>query len=106
MWSWPGPGSRPSLGEDAEVWARWPPPTWWASTTSAPSTFLPVADGANRVVAADFVTTDDGSGIVHLAPAFGEIDREVGVAEGLPTLNPVDAAGAFEAGSPPRPVCS
>ena len=32
---------------------------------------------ACRVVAADFVTVDDGSGIVHLAPAFGEIDREV-----------------------------
>ena len=53
------------------------------------------SDG-NRVVVADFVTTDDGSGIVHLAPAFGEVDREVGDAEGLPTLNPVDAAGRFE----------
>ena len=37
------------------------------------------------VVAADFVTVDDGSGIVHLAPAFGEIDREVGEREGLPS---------------------
>ena len=35
-------------------------------------------DARARVVAADFVTIDDGSGIVHLAPAFGEIDREVG----------------------------
>jgi isoleucyl-tRNA synthetase len=52
-------------------------------------------EGAARVVAADFVTTEDGSGIVHLAPAFGEVDREVGEAEGLPTLNPVDAAGRF-----------
>ena len=53
------------------------------------------ADG-RRVVAADFVTTDDGSGIVHLAPAFGEDDAAVGRAEGLPVLNPVDADGAFD----------
>jgi isoleucyl-tRNA synthetase len=60
-----------------------------------PFTFLPLDESAARVVSADFVTTEDGSGIVHLAPAFGEIDREVGEAEGLPTLNPVDAAGTF-----------
>ncbi|MCG8649799.1 MAG: class I tRNA ligase family protein, partial [Pirellulales bacterium] len=34
-----------------------------------------------RVVAADFVTTDSGSGIVHQAPAFGEVDHDVLVAE-------------------------
>ena len=52
-------------------------------------------EGGGRVVAADFVTVDDGSGIVHLAPAFGEIDREVGEAEGLPVLNPVGPAATF-----------
>ena len=50
-----------------------------------------------RVVLADFVTTDEGTGLVHLAPAFGEIDREVGRAEGLPTLNPVGPDGRFTA---------
>ncbi len=53
------------------------------------------ADGW-RVVAAEFVTTDDGSGIVHLAPAFGEDDAQVGRAEGLPVLNPVDGAASFD----------
>jgi isoleucyl-tRNA synthetase len=62
-----------------------------------PFAFLPIDGDANRVVVADFVTTTDGSGIVHLAPAFGEVDREVGMAEGLPTLNPVDPGGRFEA---------
>ncbi|MEX2660211.1 MAG: class I tRNA ligase family protein, partial [Acidimicrobiales bacterium] len=52
-------------------------------------------DAAERVVAADFVSTDDGSGVVHLAPAFGEEDAAVGRAEGLPVLNPVGADGAF-----------
>ncbi|HET9770374.1 MAG TPA: isoleucine--tRNA ligase [Acidimicrobiia bacterium] len=61
-----------------------------------PFTFVPIDPGANRVVVADFVTTEDGSGIVHLAPAFGAPDLEVGIAEGLPTLNPVDTAGRFE----------
>lgn len=48
-----------------------------------------------RVVAAEFVTVEDGSGIVHLAPAFGEVDREVGEREGLPVLNPVDGSARF-----------
>ena len=61
-----------------------------------PFDFVPIDGDANRIVVADFVTTEDGSGIVHLAPAFGEVDLEVGDAEGLPTLNPVDTAGRFE----------
>jgi len=44
-----------------------------------------------RVVADDFVTLDDGTGIVHLAPAYG--DLEVGRRHGLPTLWSVDLAG-------------
>jgi isoleucyl-tRNA synthetase len=58
------------------------------------------ADGW-RVVAGDFVSTDDGSGIVHLAPAFGEDDALVGRAEGLPVLNPVDATASFDASLAP-----
>ncbi|MCC5953703.1 MAG: isoleucine--tRNA ligase [Acidimicrobiia bacterium] len=54
------------------------------------------ADRALRVVADDFVSTSDGSGIVHLAPAFGEDDARIGAAEGLPVLNPVDAEGRFD----------
>lgn len=48
-----------------------------------------------RVVSADYVTTGDGTGIVHLAPAFGEDDLEVGTREGLPFVQLVDAAGRF-----------
>jgi isoleucyl-tRNA synthetase len=56
----------------------------------------PGADGW-RVVAADFVTTEEGTGLVHLAPAFGEIDRQVGRDNGLPTINPVGPDGLFTA---------
>ena len=48
-----------------------------------------------RVVAGDFVEADEGTGIVHLAPAFGEVDRQVGREHDLPTLNPVGPDGRF-----------
>ncbi|MFO0931349.1 MAG: isoleucine--tRNA ligase [Planctomycetota bacterium] len=47
---------------------------------------------------ATFVTTEDGSGVVHMAPAYGEDDASVGRRDGLPTLHPVDASGRFVAG--------
>ncbi|MBK8165726.1 MAG: isoleucine--tRNA ligase [bacterium] len=49
------------------------------------------------VVAADFVTLDSGTGIVHMAPAFGEDDYQVGQREDLAFLRPVDANGCFTA---------
>jgi isoleucyl-tRNA synthetase len=48
------------------------------------------------VTVADFVTTGEGTGIVHLAPAFGEDDMRVGREHGLPVLNPVDLEGRFD----------
>ncbi len=48
-----------------------------------------------RVVAGEFVEADEGTGIVHLAPAFGEVDRQVGRSADLPTLNPVGPDGRF-----------
>lgn len=49
------------------------------------------------VVAADFVTTEDGSGIVHMAPAYGEDDYQAGQKYGLPTIHPVNKSGEFGA---------
>ncbi|MCY4010039.1 MAG: isoleucine--tRNA ligase [Anaerolineaceae bacterium] len=57
----------------------------------------PVGEGPYaQVVAADFVKTDEGSGIVHIAPAFGADDLEVAQAQGLPILHTIDAAGRFK----------
>jgi isoleucyl-tRNA synthetase len=50
---------------------------------------------AYRVVAAEFVSLEEGTGIVHIAPAFGEEDYQVGQAEKLPFVNPVDLEGKF-----------
>ncbi|MDP1676955.1 MAG: isoleucine--tRNA ligase [Bacteroidota bacterium] len=48
------------------------------------------------VVEADFVTTDDGSGIVHMAPAYGEDDYQICRKFNLPTIHPVNKSGEFE----------
>ncbi|MBO7700432.1 MAG: isoleucine--tRNA ligase [Eubacteriaceae bacterium] len=49
------------------------------------------------VVCADYVSTTDGTGIVHIAPAFGEDDYNVGAAYGLSVMNPVDEQGKYTA---------
>jgi len=47
-----------------------------------------------RIIFGDFVSTEDGTGIVHIAPAFGEIDYEIGrLKEGMAVLNTVDDEG-------------
>ena len=51
--------------------------------------------GAHRVVDAAFVTTDDGTGIVHIAPAFGEDDMATARHHGLDAPNPVGPDGRF-----------
>ncbi|MEU9124719.1 isoleucine--tRNA ligase [Streptomyces sp. NPDC048506] len=53
-------------------------------------------EGANFVVNAEYVTTDDGTGLVHQAPAFGEDDLKTCRAYGLPVVNPVRPDGTFE----------
>lgn len=54
-------------------------------------------DNAHVVLAADFVTTDDGTGVVHLAPAFGEDDMHACDAAGITPVVPVDSKGRFTA---------
>ena len=50
---------------------------------------------ARRVLAGDFVSMDDGTGIVHIAPAFGEEDYGLGRANDLVFLQPVNLQGRF-----------
>ncbi|HEY5009531.1 MAG TPA: class I tRNA ligase family protein, partial [Acidimicrobiales bacterium] len=61
---------------------------------------LPDGVDACYVVLADYVTIEEGTGLVHQAPAFGEIDRQVARDHGLPTLNPVGPDGKFMADIP------
>ncbi len=50
---------------------------------------------AHVVLAGDFLTTEDGTGIVHLAPGFGEDDKTVTDAAGIDVVVPVDSQGRF-----------
>src|SRR6266478_5423193 len=63
--------------------------------------FFPVDKKAWYVIGADFVTTTDGSGIVHMAPAYGEDDYQASKKYDLPMIQALDARGQFvEAAGP------
>jgi isoleucyl-tRNA synthetase len=51
---------------------------------------------AFKVVCAEYVSTDSGTGIVHQAPAFGEDDYQIGQREGLPLVRPMGLDGRFD----------
>ena len=85
------------LGEDAVITTTMLGADLVGLRYERPFDDLPVEPGMDgwRVVPADYVTTEDGTGIVHQSPAFGEIDRVVARAHGLPTFNPVGPDGCF-----------
>lgn len=63
--------------------------------------FLPILNVNKKafyITCADYVTMEDGTGIVHIAPAFGQDDYEVGLKYDLPILNPVDENGCYTDG--------
>jgi isoleucyl-tRNA synthetase len=86
------------FGEGARVVRRWRAGELAGTRYVRPFDIVPAqaseAD-AWRVVLEDFVTAEDGTGIVHLAPAFGADDYAAGQRHGLPMFRPVDDAGRF-----------
>lgn len=58
--------------------------------------YLPAEGDICRVRTAEFVTTEDGTGIVHIAPAYGEDDLKLGQKHGLPVLHGVGDDGYFK----------
>ena len=71
------------------------------------ATYTPIFDffvgteNAHQVLVADWVAVDEGTGIVHIAPGFGEDDKAISDEAGIPTIAPVDEKGAFTAEVPP-----
>jgi len=66
-----------------------------------PLDWLAYGDGEHEIVIAEsFVSAEEGTGVVHLAPAFGADDYAAGQRHGLVFLQPVDARGRFPAGMP------
>ncbi|HET7188447.1 MAG TPA: isoleucine--tRNA ligase [Gemmatimonadaceae bacterium] len=98
--------ARAVLGEDYET--RW---TQVATMTGAdlvgaryrrPLDWLPYPEGTNHeiVVGERFVSADDGSGVVHMSPAFGADDYAAGRRHNLAFLQPVDGRGRFPVDMP------
>ena len=81
---WTATGER-FLGAQMQGW-----------TYTRPFELVDVPAPSQMVTAAEFVTVSDGSGIVHLAPAFGADDMAIGRRDGLPVVNPITADGHFE----------
>ena len=65
------------------------------SAKCSEETHQPCSDGAFRLFNADYVSTEDGTGIVHIAPAFGEEDNKVFAGTGIPNVEPMDAECKF-----------
>jgi isoleucyl-tRNA synthetase len=77
------------------VVARFPGQAIVGASYQRPFGIIQIPD-AHVVVPGSFVTTEDGTGLVHLAPAFGADDMEVSRAYGLPVVNPIRPDGHFE----------
>ncbi len=90
------------LGEGATISARFSGRDLAGLHYQRPFDDVEFPEGSDpcRVVLADYVTTDDGTGLVHQSPAFGEVDRQVARANNLPTVNPVGPDGCFTAQVP------
>ena len=84
------------LGEGWTVEATFPGSEMERWTYQRPFELVDFPAPAHFVVLAEYVTTEDGTGLVHQSPAFGEDDLLVCKAYGLPVVNPVRADGHFE----------
>jgi isoleucyl-tRNA synthetase len=88
-----------ALGEGAEIVDRMPGTALEHVTYSRPFDLVDIPD-AHFVGLADYVTVEDGTGLVHQAPAFGADDLAVARRYGLPVVNPIEGNGHFAADVP------
>jgi len=89
------------LGSEAEVLETFLGTELLGRRYAPPFSFVAPGKPAWRVVAGDFVSTAEGTGIVHIAPAFGADDMAVGRANDLPVIMPVDDDVKFTDQVPP-----
>ncbi|MFI7586999.1 isoleucine--tRNA ligase [Spongisporangium articulatum] len=85
------------LGEDAaeRVVRRFKGTELIGKRYTPPFPYFAGHENAHQVLSADYVSTDEGTGIVHIAPAFGEEDKVVTDAAGITPVVPVDSGGLF-----------
>ena len=88
------------LGEEPQIVATYSGRDLVGARYTPPFPYFMESPNAFRVLSADFVSTEDGTGLVHLAPAYGEDDMAVAQAAGIEAVTPVDAKGRFDATVP------
>jgi isoleucyl-tRNA synthetase len=87
------------LGEDARVVDRFGGSDMVGARYEPPFGFIATDEFGPRghtLVAADFVSAEDGTGVVHTSISFGEDDFQIGLDQGIPVINPVRLDGTFE----------
>jgi isoleucyl-tRNA synthetase len=85
------------LGEEAEVLGQFPGEAISGVSYEPPFDYITdYGPRGHTVLLADFVTTDEGTGLVHTAIAFGEDDFRLGEQYGITLQNPVDLRGRFD----------
>jgi isoleucyl-tRNA synthetase len=84
------------LGEEPEVLATYAGRQLLETRYLPPFPYFVDAPNSFRVLAADFVSTDDGTGIVHMSPAYGEDDMATTQPAGISAVTPVDSKGRFD----------
>jgi isoleucyl-tRNA synthetase len=84
------------LGEEPEVLATYTGRDLLETRYLPPFPYFMDAPNSFRVLPAEFVSTEDGTGIVHMSPAYGEDDMATTQAAGIPAVTPVDAKGRFD----------
>ncbi len=87
------------LGEDRKVIATFKGTELEHTTYARPFDFIEIPN-AHYIVLADYVTVEDGTGLVHQSPAFGADDLEVCRRYNLPVVNPVNPDGHFQSDIP------
>ncbi|WP_370487549.1 isoleucine--tRNA ligase [Mycobacterium sp. pV006] len=84
------------LGEEPTIVATYAGRDLLGVQYAPPFPYFADSPNAFRVLPADFVSTDDGTGLVHLSPAYGEDDMATASAGGIEAVTPVDAKGRFD----------
>jgi isoleucyl-tRNA synthetase len=87
------------LGESAEILDRFPGRDLVGAAYRPPFDFIPAeayGPKGHTVLPGDFVTAEDGTGLVHTAIAFGEDDFRLGEQQGLTVVNPVRPDGTYD----------
>jgi isoleucyl-tRNA synthetase len=88
------------LGEQPTVVARYKGVALAGLRYDPPFPYFVGTENSHQVLLADFITTDDGTGVVHMSPAYGEDDKAAADQAGIVPVTPVDSKGRFDASVP------